>query len=157
VPCGRCCSLTLSAVLDDASVQYRNGWGDALYVVFDDVSVAAEVALSLQDTMTRIDLRTLGLPITMGLRIGLHAGPVFVMYDPVRDEPSFFGEHVIRAARIEPVAPPGAVFVTDGLAALLALEQHDAYVCEYVGRVPTAKSFGALPMHLLRRQRTQPK
>ena len=40
------------------------------------------------------------------------------------------------------------------LAALLALEQPDAFVCEYVGRVPTAKSFGTMPMHLLRRQRS---
>jgi adenylate cyclase len=145
----------LSAVLDRAQVPYRNGWGDALYVVFDDVRTAADVALALQETMAAVDLAALGLPTTMGLRIGMHAGPVFVMHDPVRDEPSFFGEHVTRAARIEPVAPPGAVFVTDGLAALLALEQHDQFVCEYVGRVPSAKSFGPLPMHLLRRQRTQ--
>ncbi len=33
----------------------------------------------------------------------------------------------------------------------LALERPDGFVCEYVGRVPTAKSFGPMPMHLLRR------
>lgn len=73
------------------------------------------------------------------------------MHDPVRDETSYFGEHVTRAARIEPVAPPGAVFVTEAFAALLALERPAGFVCEYVGRVPTAKSFGPMPMHLLRR------
>lgn len=141
-----------SAVLDTSRATYRNGWGDALYVVFDEVRAAAETALALQETMAAVDLVGLGLPTTIGLRIGVHAGPVFLLHDPIRNELSFFGEHVTRAARIEPVAPPGAVFVTDAFAALLALEQHDAFVCEYVGRVPTAKNFGPLPMHLLRRR-----
>jgi len=141
----------LSAELYLAGVGYRNGWGDALYVVLDDVGAGAEVALRLQEVMTGIDLAKLNLPHTLKLRIGLHAGPVFVLHDPVRDEASYFGEHVTRAARIEPVAPPGAVFVTEAFAALLALERPDGYVCEYVGRVPTAKSFGPMPMYLLRR------
>ena len=141
----------LSAVLDRVGVGYRNGWGDALYVVLDDVSTAADVALMLQEVMSRLDLAALGLPAGLGLRVGVHAGPVFVMHDPVRNETSYFGEHVTRAARIEPVAPPGAVFVTEAFAALLALERPDGFVCEYVGRVPTAKSFGPMPMHLLRR------
>ena len=141
----------LSGELCAAGVGYRNGWGDALYVVLDDVGAGAEVALRLQEVMAGIDVLELGLPLTLKLRIGLHAGPVFVLHDPVREEISYFGEHVTRAARIEPVAPPGAVFVTEAFAALLALERPDGFVCEYVGRVPTAKSFGPIPMYLLRR------
>ena len=141
----------LARVLDEADVPYRNGWGDAIYAVVDDVGAAAELALRLQETFAAIDHAALGLP-PIGLRIGAHAGPVFAMHDPIRAEPSFFGEHVIRAARIEPVAPPGAVFATDGFAALLALDAPDGYVCEYVGRLPTAKGFGSLPMHLVRRR-----
>lgn len=142
----------LSAVLDRAGVDYRNGWGDALYVVITDLGVASDVALQLQETMEAIDLVALGLPGGLGLRIGAHAGPVFELRDPVRDELSYFGEHVTRAARIEPVAPPGAVYVTEAFASLLALDRPDDFVCEYVGRVPSAKSFGTMPMHLLRRR-----
>jgi len=142
----------LSAVLDRVGVDYRNGWGDALYVVVTDLGIAADVALQLQETMEAVDLATLGLPTGLGVRIGAHAGPVFELLDPVRNEPSYFGEHVTRAARIEPVAPPGAVYVTEAFAALLALDRPDEFVCEYVGRVPTAKSFGTIPMYLLRRR-----
>jgi len=141
----------LSAVLDRAGVDYRNGWGDALYVVVTDLGVAADIALLLQETMAAVDLAALGLPTGLGVRIGAHAGPVFELLDPVRNEQSYFGEHVTRAARIEPVAPPGAVYVTEAFAALLALDRPDDFVCEYVGRVPTAKSFGTMPMYLLRR------
>ena len=61
-------------------------------------------------------------------------------------------EIVPTAARIEPVAPPGAVYVTEAFASLLAIDRPDDFVCEYVGRVPSAKSFGTMPMHLLRRR-----
>lgn len=47
------------------------------------------------------------------------------------------------------------VFVTGGLAVPFALELHDLFVCGCAGRVPSAKSFGPLPMHHLHRQRTQ--
>lgn len=142
----------LSAVLDEVAVDYRNGWGDALYVVIADLGVAAEVALKLQETMEAVDLIAAGMPVGLGLRIGAHAGPVFELHDPVRNEPSYFGEHVTRAARIEPIAPPGAVYVTEAFASLLAIDRPDDFVCEYVGRVPSAKSFGTLPMYLLRRR-----
>jgi class 3 adenylate cyclase len=102
--------------------------------------------------MARTDLPALGIPLGLDLRVGLHAGPVFAMTDPVRTEMGFVGEHVTRAARIEPVAPPGAVYVTEAFAALLALETGN-FTCEYVGQVPTAKSFGTMPMYLLRRTR----
>ena len=137
---------------DQAGVGYRNGWGDALYVVTDDVEAAADVALQLQEAMSSIQLEACGLP-ALQLRIGMHAGPMFALENPVRDEPSYFGEHVTRAAHIEPVAPPGAVYVTSSFAAIIALERPDEFVCEYVGQVPTAKSFGPMPMHLLRRRR----
>ncbi|MGI9051976.1 MAG: TRAFs-binding domain-containing protein [Ilumatobacteraceae bacterium] len=142
----------LSRVLDRAGIHFRNGWGDALYLVIDDVSIAADVALSLQEAMESIDLERVGLP-ALRLRVGVHAGPVLMLHDPVRDEPSFFGEHVTRAARIEPVTPPGAVFVTSAFASLLALDDPDSYVCEYVGQVPMAKNYDTVPMHHLRRSR----
>jgi hypothetical protein len=57
---------------------------------------------------------------------------------------------VSRAARIEPVTPPGSVYVSENFAAALALEPGGPYLCEYVGVVSAAKSFGEMRMFLLR-------
>jgi class 3 adenylate cyclase len=140
----------LAAVLDRPAVRHRNTWGDAIYAVVDDVAEAADIALSLQETIASIDMDALGLP-PLALRIGAHAGPVVAVDDPVMGATGYFGEHVIRAARIEPITPPGAVYVTAAFAALLALAGGHQFACEYVGQVPTAKSFGTMRMHLLRR------
>ena len=51
------------------------------------------------------------------------------------------------------MTPPGAVFVTSAFASLLALDDPDSYVCEYVGQVPMAKNYDTVPMHHLRRSR----
>jgi len=60
--------------------------------------------------------------------------------------------HVTRTARIEPVTPPGAVFVTEPFAAALVLE-NSPHACDYVGHRPAAKDFGHLRMYRLRRGR----
>jgi class 3 adenylate cyclase len=62
------------------------------------------------------------------------------------------GSHVSRTARIEPVTPPGAVFVTEPFAAALVLED-SRFACDYVGHVPAAKDFGRLRMYRLGRGR----
>jgi hypothetical protein len=62
------------------------------------------------------------------------------------------GSHVSRAARIEPVTPPGSVHVREPFAAAPVLAGRDEFVCDYVGHMPTAKEFGRLRMHSLRRR-----
>ena len=57
-----------------ASVQFRNTWGDGLYLVLDDVGAAAQCALACQDTMRALDTDLLGLPPLL-LRVGAHAVP----------------------------------------------------------------------------------
>jgi len=54
-------------------------------------------------------------------------------------------------ARLEPVTPPGAVFVTEPFAAILALEAGGEFTCRYVGRIPLAKKYGDYPMYRLSR------
>ena len=92
----------------------------------------------------------LGLPAGLALRIGAHAGPVFEIDDPVLGQPGFFGSHVTRTARIEPVTPESETYVTEQFAALLGLVPDTRLRCEYVGHMPTAKSFGALRMYVLK-------
>jgi class 3 adenylate cyclase len=90
----------------------------------------------------------------MGLRLAGHVGPVFDCLDPVTKQRSFFGSHVTRCARIEPVTPEGEVFVTEPFAAALALGAED-FACDYVGEVPAAKGFGNLRMCVLKDGRSR--
>jgi class 3 adenylate cyclase len=133
-------------------VLYRNTWGDGLFVVLDDAPAAAQCALDLQAAMAAIDLHACRLPETLALRLGGHFGPVFEATDPVLHVTNYFGTHVSRTARIEPVTPPGEVYVTEQFAARLAL-QPNGYVCDYVGRIPAAKSYGTMRMYHLRAPR----
>jgi class 3 adenylate cyclase len=134
------------------AVEHQNTWGDALYVVLSDAPSASACALDLQAGMTGLNLETEGLPAQLALRLGAHIGPVFPTHDPVIDGPAFMGSHVSRTARIEPVTPPGEVYVTEPFAAALALGGHDEFGFDYVGHMPAAKDFGRLRMYRLWRR-----
>jgi class 3 adenylate cyclase len=133
----------------DDAIDYRNTWGDALYAVTHDPNAAAACAMDLQQTMKGIRLVRHKLPDHLALRLGAHIGPVFPTQDPLIGGDAFMGSHVSRTARIEPVTPPGAVYVTDAFAAALALAQ-SKYSCDYVGHMPAAKGYGNLRMYRLR-------
>jgi class 3 adenylate cyclase len=133
-------------------VLYRNSWGDGLYLVFRSTRTATVASLTLQQAFSDLDLEALGLPPDMGLRIGVHSGPVYAAEDPIRREPSYFGTHVTRTARIEPRTPTGEVFMTASSAALLALDPVPGMFPEYVGHIATAKGFGVFPMYALTRR-----
>lgn len=133
-------------------VHFANTWGDGLFLVFDDAGAAARCALALQDEIDRIDRAAHQLPLDMALRIGVHLGPVYTAHDPILLRDNFFGAHVSRAARIEPVTPEGCVYVTETMAAVLALYNADEFTCEYVGMTEAAKHYGAMRMFLLGRR-----
>jgi class 3 adenylate cyclase len=143
----------VAEILDahDGDVACRNSWGDALYAVTTSAPAAAEIALQLQDRLAKFDYATLGLDGSGGMRIGAHYGPAYRTMDHITGRITFYGTEVSKAARIEPVTPPGAVFVTEPFAAILTLEARDRYVCRYVGRIPLAKKFGDYPMYRLTR------
>jgi hypothetical protein len=131
------------------SVEFSNTWGDGLYVVMTDAITAAACALDLQHAMSELNLVALGLPEHLALRLGAHVGPVYALRDPILGVESFMGSQVSRTARIEPVTPSGAVYVTESFAA--TLELNDApFACDYVGHMPAAKDFGRLRMYRLR-------
>jgi hypothetical protein len=134
-----------------ANILHRNTWGDALYIVFSEVTRAAECGLELQEAMGTIDLTRARLPEHLALRLGAHVGPVLPIVDPVLGAPAYMGSHVSRTARIEPVTPPAAVYVTEPFAAALVLSGHLRLACDYVGHMPAAKDYGRLRMYRLRR------
>ncbi len=133
----------------EAGTEYLNTWGDAIFAVLESVELAADCALALQETIKSLDLKPVAPGVELGLRIGVHAGPVFARPDPIRGDTNFYGEAVARAARIEPRTPVGEVYVTHPFAALLALSGRADLVCQYVGRLPAAKDYGTFPMYVL--------
>lgn len=140
-------------VLDDAGVHLtcRNTWGDALYLAFDDVPAAADALVRLGDAMAGLDLAALGLPESGGMRIAAHYGAVYEMPDPVTGGINYCGSEVSRAARVEPVTPPGQVWVTEPLAAAIEMSAPAAFACRYVGRIALAKGYGTERIYRLER------
>jgi hypothetical protein len=131
-------------------------WGDGLYMVFDWPREGAEFALGLLASMLSVDWRATGLPEESQIRVALHTGPVFRTFDPVMRQDGHFGSSVMKAARIEPVTPPGQVYVSEAFAATLAATGQHHYALEYVGRLALAKNYGEARIYRLERRSGQP-
>lgn len=131
---------------------FRNTWGDGLYLVFDRVVDCAEFAMRLLERTPEVDWAGLGLPGDTTFRIGIHAGPVYRQRDEIIERENFFGGHVTRAARIEPVTVPGAAFASEQFAAALTAEPGHDFVCEFVGTEWLAKASGRSTLYRLARR-----
>ena len=119
-----------------------------------DVRDAGLFALELCELMVSTDWSRKGLPKAINLRIALHAGPVYACVDPVTGQQSFTGTHVSRAARIEPITPPGQVYASQAFAALAAARGVNEFTCDYVGQTPLAKGYGTFATYHVREART---
>jgi class 3 adenylate cyclase len=132
---------------------FQNTWGDGLYIVFADVVTCAGFALRLLRRLERFDFASHGFRLTEskkpGVRIGLHTGPVFEGHDAIIGRDNYFGSHVSRAARIEPVTAPGCAFVSEQFAAALAITPGHEFLCEYLGLQPLAKNYDVCPLYRL--------
>src|SRR5205823_2473751 len=122
-----------------------NTWGDGFFAVFDAVADCAAFALELIDRVGKaLDWQAMGFLDANPLRVGLHAGPVFELaHDPVLERRNFFGQHVNRTARIEPVTMPGCAFASEQFASLLTVEAPDAYRCDLIGVAKLPKKAGS--------------
>ncbi len=126
--------------------------GDGLYMVFASVRGAGLYALDLAELVGKLPLKTKGLPETMNLRIALHVGPVYTCTNPITHKLDYMGTHVNRAARIEPITPPGHVYGSQAFAALSVAEGVTEFTCDYVGQTPMAKGYGTFPTYHVRRR-----
>jgi class 3 adenylate cyclase len=132
------------------SILTRNTWGDGLYFVFSDVDPAGKFALELANLVATTKWEEKGLRAGLNLRIGLHAGPVYEFDDPITRRRNYSGTHVSRAARIEPITPPGQVYASEAFAALAVACGAKNFTCDYVGQTPMAKAYGTLPTYHVR-------
>lgn len=112
-----------------------------MYCVFRRVPDAGVFALLLCDLVCRVDWRKINLP-KLSIRISLHAAPVFPVWDAVSQTRNYTGTHTSRAARIEPITPPGNVYCTSQFASLSETLGVREYECGYVGHLPLAKAYG---------------
>ncbi|MGE5475393.1 MAG: adenylate/guanylate cyclase domain-containing protein [Bacteroidales bacterium] len=144
-----------------------NTWGDAIFVVMDKATPMAEYALTMQEVVSRLgEEMHEQFPRPLYLRISLHAGPVFEAMDPICGRKNFYGSHINRAARLEPVTVIGHVYATQQFVAVLTAEQSalrseavsrgepfvEKYASEYVGVLSLAKDFGKQTVYHLRRR-----
>ena len=126
--------------------------GDGVYVTFGSARAAASFAIDLRDRVKRVDWTQFGMSRDTTVRVAAHGGPAFPIMCPLTDRPNYCGTHIIRTARVEPVVTPGEVFVTDAMAAYLALEAAEAFECDYLGVLPLAKGAGSSALYRLRRK-----
>ncbi len=120
-----------------------NTWGDGVLMVFRDAVSAARMALEFRDIIAGKDWEASGLGTQLGIRIGLHAGPVWaVAHDPILGKPDFSGGNINRAARIEPITEVNQIYASDSFAALVRLEGDTGLRLNYVGSLPLVKRYG---------------
>ncbi|MGO9310965.1 MAG: adenylate/guanylate cyclase domain-containing protein [Spirochaetia bacterium] len=131
---------------------YRNTWGDAVCFVFTDPLRAAECAIAMRDTLRKTDWEKRGLPKDITMRIGLHAGPVYRVWEPLLDRVNFFGFHMNQAARIEPITSPGNVYASEAFASLLLADRRNTLDCRYVGEIVLPKKFGSYRIYHIKRK-----
>jgi class 3 adenylate cyclase len=134
---------------------YAKTQGDGLYMVFADVRQAGLVALEISDLVNQTKWSDYGLPETLNLRTALHVGPVYPITEPITGERDYTGSNVSRAARIEPITPPGLVYASQAFAALTIAQNVTEFTCEYVGQTPLAKGYGSFPTYHVRRDLSQ--
>lgn len=131
---------------DDRIVSKRTT-GDGLFLVFRTVESALNCAREFQQTISRIQWSDFHLPGNLEVRIALDAGPVYIYHDPIESKAEFCGKYVIRAARLEPVTPPGEIYATESFAALAAAEARITSTFEYAGQIRLPKNYGTIPVY----------
>ncbi len=142
----------LAAVINEfrPEIQHLDTWGDAIFLVTEKASTAAKIAVALNNAIAEIDQSNLDLEEPLLMRIGLHYGPVYKVYDHLTQCFTYSSNDVTKTARIEPVTPPGEIFGTEPFVAILELEGEGWANFEYAGTIRSAKDFGAFRMFHIR-------
>ncbi len=128
----------------DSSILSKRTAGDGLFLVFHDLESAIRVARRLQKMISSHDWQLDHLPPNLQMRISLDAGPCYSYRDPIMNKLEFCGNYVVRAARIEPITPPGHIYASDTFVALCRAEGLGRGDFSYAGQVVLPKGFGTL-------------
>ena len=74
-------------------------YGDGALTIFNSAIDGVKCAIEIQ--------QTLQLPLTVAVRIGLHTGDISI------EEDAIYGDGVNLASRIESLAVPGSIFISE--------------------------------------------
>lgn len=133
----------IAASFDDG-ILARHTQGDGLFLVFDQLESALGFARALRDETAAIDWSRYKLPRQLSYRIALDAGPCFSYRDPVSGDHEYCGHYVVRAARMEPITPPGHIFASETFVALARMSGVPGVVFNYAGKVNLPKNYGQI-------------
>lgn len=140
--------------LEQPPLQIKS-WGDGLFLVFETPISAARAAFEIMEVFKESVAAATGIKDgDLALRIGVHFGPVWERPDPFTQSPNLYGRHVTTAARLEALAVPGSICVSENFAAVLAMSLKgtaEDFVCDYVGRMQSAKEETEFSLYSLRK------
>lgn len=125
----------------------HNTWGDGLYFVFESVRDAGVFSIAFRDRLLSTDWRSLGLNHCFSVRIALHAGALYRVYDPVIGQWTYVGAEVTRAARLEPSTEPGKIFASLAFAALASAEDVTEFGSRCIGTRTLQKNAGEVTLY----------
>lgn len=131
-------------------VEHVDTWGDAIFLVTAKAATVAGIAMELNAALASLDQTGLNIDEPLQMRIGLHYGPVYKVYDHLARRYTFSSHDVTKTARIEPVTPPGEIFGTEPFVAMLEMEGNNWVSPEYAGTISSAKNFGEFRMFHIR-------
>jgi class 3 adenylate cyclase len=124
--------------------------GDGIFLVFEDVGTAVQLAKAINMTSLGTDWSRYNLPENLLFRISLDAGPCYSYLDPIVGKREFCGAYVVRAARMEPITPPGEIYASETFVAMAYATGVSGVRFDYVGQVELPKQYGVVPTFHLR-------
>ncbi|MEW5922776.1 MAG: hypothetical protein AB1746_02180 [Candidatus Zixiibacteriota bacterium] len=137
---------------------YMNTWGDGVVLLDYDIETLSYIALKwneyfINKEYTKIDIFK---SCVLNSRISIHEGEFIDARDPFQNRKGFFGNEIVRAARLEPITPPGKVWVTEEIKSrLISRWNNDGRdkVFKFLNRgiVKLAKAFGTARIYELTR------
>ena len=148
-PMAKRCQMLAEPPLDMKS------WGDGLFLVFETPLAAARAAFEIMDVFKQSVAAKSGVESRdLSLRIGVHFGPVWERQDPFTQTPNLYGRHVTTAARLEALAVPGSICVSENFAAVLEMmtaSDNREFICDYAGRAKSKKEETEFSLYSLRK------
>lgn len=153
--------LQLIAIeIKDLAIRDRNSWGDGIVLLSDQIAEICEAALKLRDLFANTRWARWRLP-PLDIRISVHHGEYLEGPDPFTNRTVFCGRTVVTAARIEPITPPGCIWMTQEATLMLRNYMNsnpgDSYFAiDDIGPIILAKRYGEINISALRRGKDSP-
>jgi class 3 adenylate cyclase len=129
------------------AILLQRTWGDAIHLVTQDAVTAALATQAMLKTVRRLRRKMKASMPSLEMRVGAHFAPAYIGQDMIAGERTWFGSQLSLTARVEPVTPPGMTYVTEPLAAELAIAAPERFVLEYAGEVHLAKGYGEFRLY----------